>query len=447
MMTTGKKIALGLLVGLPLCCCGGGWLTLQAVFGGAARQKDQELAKARAAGIAVDASDLAKLTYVPDAQNAAPLYRKIFAKTDGTTAIGKDLKAVTQGLGTHAKPEDKEKAIEADTRLQPLFAEVRQAAALPGCDFGYDWSLGFKVLFPEFTKLKDLAKALCFDASQKSARGDWRGALDDIAAAQKLGRHAGACPTVVGMLVEIATEAIANRSLDGIIDENSKNVAFLQAAKQVHDGFGPLANYRRSLMGELVLGRISIGQIKSFGELTGSMDPSDGTPPGQTPIDKAVFGSQVARDAFEAKLVAAYRMLITSIPKDPDRWEDAGKASKEFGRRVEADQSITNVLNRILFPVFSEATEAIGTTQAHRHLTDTALRLLINRSISGELPKYLPNYGPTRIDPFTGHALKYLPKGSGFLLYSVGKDRVDDGGITKADDPNAKTVDEVVRIH
>jgi hypothetical protein len=42
--------------------------------------------------------------------------------------------------------------------------------------------------------------------------------------------------------------------------------------------------------------------------------------------------------------------------------------------------------------------------------------------------------GPARIDPFDGMPLRYRPKGKGFMIYSVGKDREDNGG--KRRDPN-----------
>jgi hypothetical protein len=73
--------------------------------------------------------------------------------------------------------------------------------------------------------------------------------------------------------------------------------------------------------------------------------------------------------------------------------------------------------------------------------------LLLDRAKTGELPKFLPDYGPGRIDPFSGKPLKYRRIENGFLIYSFGADRIDDGGVTRQDNPEAKTYDEAIRIH
>lgn len=73
-MTIGKKIALGFVIGIPLCCCGGGWMLMQALFGKAASERDFELAEARKAGIPTEPADLEAMIKVPDSQNAAPFY-------------------------------------------------------------------------------------------------------------------------------------------------------------------------------------------------------------------------------------------------------------------------------------------------------------------------------------------------------------------------------------
>jgi hypothetical protein len=46
-------------------------------------------------------------------------------------------------------------------------------------------------------------------------------------------------------------------------------------------------------------------------------------------------------------------------------------------------------------------------------------------SLEQLVPKYLRH---VPLDPFSGNALVYKPTGTNWLLYSVGEDKVDDGG-------------------
>jgi hypothetical protein len=70
---------------------------------------------------------------------------------------------------------------------------------------------------------------------------------------------------------------------------------------------------------------------------------------------------------------------------------------------------------------------------AHLRLLTTELALRCYRcdhgSAPGSLQQLVPKYlqrAPS--DPFSGHPLIYRPSGTNWLLYSVGPDRVDDGG-------------------
>jgi hypothetical protein len=247
--------------------------------------------------------------------------------------------------------------------------------------------------------------------------------------------------SMIGMLVQIAVEGASERVLDRLIDAHSQDRAFLTAAKRLHDGFGPLANFRRAMMGELIIGRIGIATLKSPREFT-AMD--DEVKP--TAFETAFFQSPIVHDAFDAKLLHFYRWLINHIPSDPSQWEAAEQASKNTGKLVEEDHSLANYLNQILFPVFSQAAEAIGTMQTRRNLTDTALRLLQQRAETGKLPKFLPHYGATAVDPFSKNPLIYRREGAGFILYGVGQDRIDNGGTPEGEGVTTGT-DEVLRIH
>lgn len=75
---------------------------------------------------------------------------------------------------------------------------------------------------------------------------------------------------------------------------------------------------------------------------------------------------------------------------------------------------------------------------AHQRLALTALILESFRNETGRLPETLEELTPKYFeevpeDPFTGMELAYRRTDKGYLIYSVGSDREDNGGLEKED--------------
>jgi hypothetical protein len=82
-------------------------------------------------------------------------------------------------------------------------------------------------------------------------------------------------------------------------------------------------------------------------------------------------------------------------------------------------------------------------------LTRAGLALLQYKQAHGVLPPTLDALGVDGlVDPFTEEPLRYRPEGEGFLVYSVGEDRRDNGGSPRPEyqdsDPRRKPVDHDV---
>jgi len=446
-MTTGKKIAIGIGCGFPLVCCLGGFFVLQATFGGVAGGLDAQLSAARKEGVPLTPEDLNAMTSAKSEENAAPIYQKIFAMADVDKSIKTELDAISNSSGYRAKPEDVAKARKGFSALDTVFPLLTEATKRPKCTWGRDWSKGANVLFPELARMKQLTKILAYRAKMQDERGDWKGALDSIRMAQIVAQHSGNDPILIGLLVDIACESIAFRQFDDLVSNHAKTPGFADAAQKVLDGFGPLPSFRRSLSGEVVMGRATIRQLKSISELSAMSDGGDDETPRASSIENVLFKSPLVQDAFDAKFVEAYREMFKLVPNDPNLWSEAEAGSTQVVTRIDADKSPANTLNRILFPVFSQAAQAVGRLQMHRRLTGTALRLIQDRAKTGRYPEVLPNYGDLRMDPFSTDPLHYRLDGTGFRLYSVGIDRIDDDGKPNDHSNGDKSYDEVITVH
>ena len=419
-----QKIAVGITFGLPLVCCLGVFVTIGSAVSRASGTLEGDIAALKKEGFPTEPSDLKnRHPDIDSAQDAAPIYRQI-AKLTTNKKEERLLNLVGKGLGRKATAADRAEAEKALAQLGPVIQLIEQAADRKGCNFKRDWSQGFSLLFPEYAQMRYYTRTLAFKAERQSERGDWQGALVSIRRAQQIGRHASEDPVLIASLVNIACEAISVASFRKIIDRHDDNAAFLQASRKLHAGFGVLPDFRFTLGGEFVMGRQALRGIKSWKELR--MDQGEAR---EGTFDRLTIGP--LRGAFEAKFVEEYRILAPMLPRDPNNWADANAAMKALDKRVQANDSPLNLVNKIILPTFAQAAQAVGKMQAERRVTETSLRLLQAR-LTGPLPRTLPTDPNVSIDPFTNAPLKYVRKGRGFTVYSVGQDGVDDGGAARS---------------
>lgn len=89
----------------------------------------------------------------------------------------------------------------------------------------------------------------------------------------------------------------------------------------------------------------------------------------------------------------------------------------------------SEMLMRIILPVFAQAGFAFEKLKANRDCTRAIIDVLLFRNRHGRLPKSLGEAGVKAIDPFDGKPLKYRITDLGFVVYSAGQNGKDDGGL------------------
>jgi hypothetical protein len=90
-------------------------------------------------------------------------------------------------------------------------------------------------------------------------------------------------------------------------------------------------------------------------------------------------------------------------------------------------------LNALLVPVFSQSGKRVVHVDVLRKLRQLKIELLKYRLANGSFPKDLSGFdAKLTADPFaSGQTLEYIRENSGFRLWSVGENGVDDGGQKK----------------
>ncbi|HLI47066.1 MAG TPA: hypothetical protein VKV18_00020 [Chthonomonas sp.] len=174
--------------------------------------------------------------YIPDAQNAAPLYLSIFT----------DFKAHPQwrileanALSVFANFPPNAKALRiADRYVQatrPEMAKVEKAVQLPYCDFHYDWNINPLVSNPSYADFRTLARLIALDAVRLDREGKPIEALDRLAVGARMVRQiTSADPSLIAFFVSAAINTIFGKAWTLIVQHRSHDLLVLQHAQKVN---------------------------------------------------------------------------------------------------------------------------------------------------------------------------------------------------------------------
>ncbi len=449
-MDKSKKIGFAIVLGIPLFLAFGGSVFVLVASARASKSIDSERLIARRLGIPTEPGDLST-TRIPPSQNAATLYRRLDGLLTGDLA--KQQKLITNGTGKELTSAEAEARSAALVKLGPMLALATQLDTHPHCDFERDWSQGQYLRFSEFPGMRSLEKDLVLQADTQDLHGDSAGAMKSLGYAERVAVDAGADPTLISMLVRLAGKSIVNREYQTLISRHSRDTAYLDSISKRVQASSALPDIKFYCRGEVVLGISairSLTDLRPFRSYAGDSDSESETGSSESgaSFQRAFFQSHLVQNTLSTKLLAAWEVAWSKFPKDTEDWDAYLRALSAMEVSIDKDTSLSNAFNRILFPIFDQASLAVGKLQAQNRMLLTSIEVLKIRNATGKLPVVTPSrLGPLRLDPFDGNPLRYVRMGSGFKLYSIGTDRKDDGGHPRTPgDPDGTSVDDVVEF-
>ncbi len=149
-------------------------------------------------------------------------------------------------------------------------------------------------------------------------------------------------------------------------------------------------------------------------------------------------------------LAANYLRTHSQLVEAADRdWPEVPKAIKAVG--AQKGPRMFDTFSKMLFPGAERATEQLGRSLAAVRSARLAIMIERYRRAHAKLPQSLadlqtPNSLKLPLDPFTGQDLIYRSTDSGYLVYSLGQDRQDNGGPTSEPNPYGQPADWGLRI-
>lgn len=339
--------------------------------------------------------------------------------------------------------------------VEGFMAEMKRAEASPGFP-------ALSMLLPQLAELGRAARLLAADAWLAAEEGDGARAAADLVAILGVATHAEENGTLIGQLVGTHQRQLASRHLRLIlavhpdlfdapdlealggalsripqsaftIDLAAEKIGFEDFLQRIYtdDGRGDGALLPQGLMAleQLSSGHFDAGDAAGGFRVERALSFAAG--PAGAMLDP---GRRAALDAYSRLLEATERE--SRIPSwDPEAGAELSKVEAElFGSRP------TFLLGPGASPVVRLMAPAIGHSSAVRRSNRTvmdaaAVAVALNRyrveqgqwpaTLDALVPKYLTSVPR---DPFDGQPLRYELRDGAPLLWSIGNDRIDDGG-------------------
>lgn len=386
-------------------------------------------------------------------ENAAPLYLRVFeieseAAPPTTGADDSADAAVLRGVS----PADKEtlsRYLKTPDRapLTPAVAEIlrrpevratldtlQQASVLPRADFPVNWELGFAAQMPHLGKFREAARLVACKALLSAQERDVAEALEWCLTALRMARHATQEPTLIAQLVGMAMDAMAMDATEDIVSAAAVPAEMSRPLREALAELEILGDYGQAMRLEVALGRATFEQLREHPEqLRGALA-------GDTDGERLVSGmysTWLWNPVYAYDMATYMRLSATQYAACRLPWRQGRQTLEKMEKEV---VGLTYAkLTRVLAPVSEMALQRRDMSLARSQLCRIALELKAYKARNGHYPDTLAALQQHLAwdipeDVFSGDPLIYRLSGDGFVLYSVGPDGVDNGGIPGHDD-------------
>lgn len=402
-------------------------LTLRDGMRVASAQLDAVYAESRRLGLPLEESDMLPNPPVPDGDNASPLI-------DESIALLKEANQVrprVSDMDAMARKGQFGELHAALARFRKPIEMALAASARPKYWKPRDFGLGPSLLFPDFAEVKNLVKLLVADAADSARRRELKIALARLDAARRIGSFLGSEPTLIGMLVSIACDAISTRGYEALLTTFGQDVQALLEIGHSLEAAPTSPNFANALKGEVFLSLSLFRNWRAFGGLRLLSGDANAALPEFDPkrLKRSGLPDETEPRAFLMRSLEFWNRVW--------QWPEFRASPVMLGKRLDdealkidkqADPSYRAL--RLLLPVFAQAGQACLKLECDRAAMRGLAKALEFRAAHRRWPHNAQELaGP--IDPADGQPVRVRSGADGIRVYSVGPDGEDDGGTTQ----------------
>ncbi len=316
----------------------------------------------------------------------------------------------------------------------PALAEARSLIETPRGRHAITWTPDvYGTLLTNQQEHRAAVALLNYDALERAQAGDLGRAVAACHAAFHAGCSMGDEPLAISQLIRIACQAVAVSTLERVLAQGEAPEARLAALQARLEAEEPAPLFLIAARGERALGNRFFENIRNGSLPAGNAVTifGGGLPPGLAllfNIPGALTSQQTAHIRFLTELVEVAR-------RPPQEWEAAGLAA------FRANATKLPVLARLLAPAMDKIAQACQRNHAILRNAIVALAAERYRQKHGRWPATLDELvqagllKSAPVDPYDGRPLRLRRTGDGLMVYSVGPDNADNGGVIDRQNP------------
>lgn len=405
---------------------------------------NHQLARIRAAGLPTNGDEVNKwYASVPENENAALVLTKAFELRrnypDSRSNLVWNFKLPPRGQTL--TPDEVELLTGYVDMNSAALAKSDEALKLQASRYPIDCSMCSQTPLPHLTWLKHLAELNQYKMELALIRGYTNGAARDIASILRLARTIENEPILISQIVRQKLLRMAVVSL-----ERNVNLTFSAAeATNLSSLFAETAQVQ-------CLARAMIGERAMFAPYFHTSRYEN--PRIYGPLKPGEDDSRDnirRRDWRMLKLVGYYQMDFGQFLFTMNNVIDLAnqpppanlQVDKHFARAAAASRKKRRTFSALIFSSFTGVAARENESLARLRLAVTALALEQFRNQKAKLPETLEELTPGFLpeipeDPFTGIEVLYRRLPKGYVVYSVGRDLVDDSGGEELDSKKSR---------
>ena len=373
---------------------------------------------------------------VPAEENAAKLYRKareaystndVLEKGVPVVSRATDLPAPDEPLPSEMK-ETIQRYLDANATA---FEFLHEAASLPQCRHPIDMRQGCMTEVPHLAKLRDATRMLGLKALMAAAARDSETATQSLLDALAAGRSLRNEPLLISQLVWIACDSVVFTFLRQVLNRTDLTNEQLIRLDESFAHSEAVRNVRLTLQGEACFFLVDYHRFLPYFQRYLTADATFET---KEPIHARLFAALLDWSRYNDPDKMAYcRLMARLIHTAEQPYPAILEAFKTVRDEAEHLSTKSEYVTKEQFPAISKCQEAYARQVGIQRVARTALAImryrLDNNSLPGQLADVAPKYlDQVPQDPFDGAPLRYKPSTNGYLIYSIGADRKDEGG-------------------
>lgn len=317
--------------------------------------------------------------------------------------------------------------LDIETRVQV----VREAVAYPRFDVGLDYDLGFELVVPHVWSMRHLARLLNAQAVLRAAEGRWKEAYEILAVSLQLGELLAEEPLLISTLTHLAIRDMALNRLSVFLRVHPPDDEDYVHWRELLTNLPPIG-----LMDAMTFDSAGsafwMKRVVEAGEFRPSEFISDQGVKGYAEwLDNWLFRPMHKADVATLFDVNRRRIELARRTRDMDDPEAIRRQWNVFMEErlpwyaIAASEMRFSGLRIVEFG---------DVATARLELARTALAAHRYRVATGEWPGALEDLVPGHLpevprDPIDGEPLRYRRDDGRIVLYSIGPNRTDDGGL------------------